>query len=331
MSLVIIVSCTQRNDNSSDEKVNFSNTKTYTVELEKLFLDDQFNISLSSLIQVSNNNLFVTSSSPLHDTVVFAYDIHNSDNKTINSIKNGYGPFEATSINNSSKNITNETISFLALGNAKIIFVDDYLDKSDFTIQPEIFNKLGDVITYHDNMIAFSVEPNVSNGKLIGIYNIDSDTIHYGVPIRVPHQMQPAIRNRIFAICPIPNGFALAFLGDRKVYLINNEATTIAILHLGESDPIEEPFRINNPFDAPSSRPYIPKMEYQDGVLHILLDHEILLVDIPSLNVKTRIKFINYDHSVITPLEFTLNDSHLFVRTTRNKIYVTDVLHEWYF
>ena len=331
ISWLAFLSCTKNDDLPNEVLVEPSNTREITVELRDLFLESPFNISLNSLLQASNDVLYVTSAAtPYQDALVIGYELDATQTHPTPVVGYGDGPFEARVISASNKTTGNDTIVFLSLSSAKLLFINNHQEKSEWIVNPDLFADLGDVVAYNNGQVVFSLAPNSRRGKLIGVYSLEKGTISYGIPLRVPYQMQPAIRNRIFSITPTPDGFALAFVGDRKVYIIDNQARVKDRIYFGESDPIGTPFTISNPFDAPGSRPYIPKMEYQDGVLHVLVDGVLHLLDVQTMEVLSMLKFESIDNENIVPLEFTVNEQHLFVRVGRNDIYRVNLQSEWY-
>ena len=72
--------------------------------------------------------------------------------------------------------------------------------------------------------------------NILRIIDLEKGTIVGGVPLRVPNGYEPAIRNQVFSMASVPNGFAVSFVGDRKFFIVYYSGTIKNEIILGESD-----------------------------------------------------------------------------------------------
>jgi hypothetical protein len=306
--------------------------ETVTVQVVSFIQEPDFQISIRSLIQANHRDLLMTPAVPVDKSVLFSRQIRGNDvnSASYTVIPYGQGPNEAITISMSSKNAAGDTLAFLSLQGAKILFADSSMNVSEHIFSDYVVNKAGDTFAYGNGFIGFSIEPMVGDGDLIGVYHMSNRTLKSGFPLRVPLQMEPAIRNRVFSSAALPDGFVFAFTGDRKVYRVNYNAEVTGIFVLGESDLIEEPFNRNNANDPVSSKPHIPKMEYSNGHLHVLMDSKIWIIDLETGRSLRQLTFTEDSGDALIPLEFSMNYKNIFIRRGRDMIYIAETDGKWY-
>lgn len=321
--MALCSACSNTSEESLVHKIMNESTTVQHVVLSNPIMDTPFNSSLSALVQANRNHILIAAARPYEGSIAFAmrYPFTDSTYHLNGLIREGSGPFEARALHASSKTIGGDTIAFLAFEDAKLIWVDEDLNRSERVLQADFSQRFGDVFAYQGGMVAYSMNPRTGDGYLIGIHHIVPESTFFGIQIRVPVDYQPAIRNRVFSIAPIPDGFAVAFLGDRQIYLLNTRAEITNILVLGESDPIGEPYLVSNPMDAPPSRPHIPKIEYDSGILHVLMDGELLFIDLEKRTITNRLAFVDTQNQPVVPLEFSISGQDLIIRVGRNELY----------
>jgi len=303
-----------------------------SVDVVTYIQDPDFQASIRSLIQANDSGLFMTPVMPVKNTVLFHYDVKNDGPERMSgpSVFRGQGPNEALDISLSAKNTAGDTLAFLSINSAKILFIDAGLNVSERFLASQILTKTGDAFSYSNGYLGFSMEPRLGEGNLFGVYNFQNGSFYAGFPLRVPLNMEPAIRNRVFASAAVPDGFVFAFTGDRKFYRVNYKAEITGIYVLGEDEPIGEPFRINNPKESVSSRPYITKMEYSNGYLHVMMDQKIWVIDLESRQSIAQLEFVDKSGEIINPFEFTMNGKMLFIRQGRDLIHKVEIDQNWY-
>jgi hypothetical protein len=306
--------------------------ETDTVQVFSLIQEPDFQISIRSLIQANHTDLLLTPAMTVDKSVLFSRKIRDND---INSVSDtvipfGQGPNEAVTISMSSKNAAGDTLAFLSLQGSKILFVDNSMNVSEHIFSDHMVNKTGDTFAYGNGYVGFSIEPMVGDGDLIGVYNMSNRTLKSGFPLRVPLNMEPAIRNRVFSSAALPDGFVFAFTGDRKFYRVDYNAEVNGIYVLGESDPIEEPFNRNDANDPVPSRPHIPKMEYSNDHLHVLMDSKIWIIDLETGRSVRQLAFTDDSGGAVIPLEFSMNNKTMFIRRGRDMIYMAEIDSQWY-
>lgn len=247
------------------------------------------------------------------------------ENVLFGIVKSGRGPRESEFLTASTKSITGDTLYFFSHANQKFIQVDKYGTVTDLNIYDKEFSLMGFSFAFNHDFIAFPVEPKFSRDFLIKIYNIKSLEFQSAIEMRVPFGSQPSVRNEISAICSIPDGFALTFIGDRKIYLINFNGEILQELILGTSDEIkiEKERELNS--EPSVATPYLTKMEYVNGTLFTLMEGELWKIDYKSKNPINIINFYNAEDNKIKPLDFSISDSNLFVRLGRSGIASTKV------
>lgn len=336
-SLSIITFCLACSNESVDTVFELSDAPIVEILTIPYIDDPYYQTSLNSMIQANNSRLLVTPANPVAETVLFGYNINaiqqneqNVSSSLINVINQGTGPFEASRIMLSSKNVTGDTLSFMSENSSKIILINTDNEISEFFLDRHIAFMMGDSFTFSGGHIGFSIEPRFGDGHLIGVYNITNGNLKTGLPLRVPIGFQPAIRNRVFTSAAVPGGFVFYFVGDRSFYYVNYDAEISGVFILGKDDPISKPYTINNPMDAPSARPHIPKMEFSNGYLHILMDGLIWIIDLDNGETIRKLKFFEDSNDQLYPLEFTTNNNTIFLRHGRDRILRAQIDHSWY-
>lgn len=328
-TLLVSVGCSRQVSEPTEIVVIAEGVQYIEVLLDSEYIEAPFDASLFSLIQMMSTDIFITSAGAYEGYVLHAFNLDQPlDIKTV--IRHGRGPIETTSISSSSKTIQSDSLIFLSREQAKLLIVTSVGQVSDFEIDSEIYNQIRGAFSMQSGFIAFETNSHLHPKSLIAVLNVNSGAISYGIPPRVPYGYQPAVRNIISHMCPIPEGFALVFVGDRKLYLIDRAANVQRVLALGESDPIGTPFRVSNPSEAPGAYPRIPKMQYHNGLLHVLMDDSLYLLDLESQRVKTVIHFVNREDERMTPLEFSASGDHMIVRIGRNRFYPVQLEPDWY-
>jgi hypothetical protein len=331
IALVLLIACDRSVPVPNEILIDHSRVKNVNVVLDTNFMETPFDASLFSLSHAVGQHVYITSSNSHYGYLVHRYSIgYGFAPEPEPVIRYGRGPGETVSISRSNKTIQNDTLAFLSRENANIILLTSDMKSIDLDIESNVFSRMTGEFALDNDYLLFENTPHLQSGALVGVLDLRNGSIQYGISPRVPYGYQPAIRNVIATVSPIPNGFALAFLGDRKVYIIGYSAVVSRILALGVSDPIEKPYRINDPFEAPGAGPYIPKMQYHNGLLHVLMDGTLYLLDLESQRVKTVIHFVNREDERMTPLEFSASGDHMIVRIGRNRFYPVHLEPDWY-
>lgn len=322
--LLFFIGCS--NNNTLDDKIILPDIVTYY--MTDLDTDIPCNVSLFPNIQASDEGLFIPCL-PMNnstDTSLYLLSLDAEElpccNKSLNGfITKGNGPNEVNNIHSTSKNIEDKSIYIIDKENAKIIFSSDeeitehYFSSSDFMTMDRRS------IVIEDKIIStvFNFD---GDDKIFGIFNLDGKLLNKVVNSRIPRGFEPAARNLVSAICPVPNGFAYTLSGDRTIHFMNIDGEKIKTLKLGVDDELSEPYKIDNPFDSPVSFSYINRMEYNNGKLWVLKEAVIWVIDYKSGNVLKRIKFLEHPNQDVANInEFSLNKDFIFIKCNYDKIY----------
>lgn len=304
------------------------NTKTFTesylnkeVEKDSLFLKKReldFPISLFSFLQANNTGLYISSRAQVDDTVLFKI-IGDITNQPRGVLQSGRGPNEMEFLTSSSKSITGDSLFFFSHANYKFLMIDEAGEANDLSFSNSEFSAMEYSFAVNKNYIAFPVNIRFGKKDLITIYNKDSHEVSTAIRVRVPIGFQPAIRNQVSAICPVPGGFAISFIGDKKIYLINFEGEVFQELILGESDKIEPEQNSRHNLSS-SGKPYLVKMEFRKGRFFVLLEGDIWVIDYGTKNVSKIVRVFDKGNVATKPTDFSIADSTMFVRLGRNGI-----------
>ncbi len=331
IALFLLIACDRSEPTPKEIAIDHSRATVVKVVLDTNFLETPFDASLFALSHAIGQHVYITSSNSHYGYMVHGYSFRNGFEQVLEPvIRHGRGPGEAVSISGSNKTMQSDTLVLRTRENAKLILWTSDMKSRDIEIEASVFAQMTSEFALDNGYLAFQIIPHLQSGSLIGVMNLHQENIVYGLSPRVPYGFQPEIRNALSSICPSPNGFVLSFLGDRKVYRIDYNAQVHQIMALGESDPIPNPHRIKNPTEAPGAKPYIPKMQYHNGLLHVLMDDSLYLLDLESQRVKTVIHFVNREDERMTPLEFSASGDHMIVRIGRNRFYPVQLEPDWY-
>lgn len=307
-----------------------------TIVVKKLlFADDEFSYSNYSFIQSNNSGLYITPPTNFRGAVLYRYELKPKSDTAIVSeiIKTGRGPYEMESIYMSSKTIDGDTLLFSSPNNNTfIIDQEGSLNEWEFNTK-KIINYSFSFSYSHGRLLIPSFSGHQSD-FLFKIYRFKGglvDSVYNSFPPRVPYGFQPSIRNEILGETPIPYGFAISFLGDKKVYILSPEGKTRKEIVLGKSDEIPTPYKVNNPQHSPGAKPYITKLEFYNGHLMALMDNIIWIIEYPSFELKTKIKLLTDENPNNSPvIDFSISDDYLYSRIGREGIYFTKTNFEWF-
>lgn len=330
VSLFILISC----DNNNVITHSLNAPEAETVIVQQPLDDHDFAISLYSMIQVNNSGLYVTPAQVINDSVLYYYP---NERKTLcchkveGIIRQGRGPLEMTDVRLSTKTVTGDTLIFFSSHLSKLITIDNNGLVNEIKLQEPDLTKMGYAFSYNKTHLAFSLEPALGNEHLIEIINTVSGDFVTTFPRRVPFGFEPAIRNQVFSMAAVPDGFVVSFVGDRKLYRFNFNGDILDEIIMGKSEPIGKPYKIQNPQSAPSSKPYIPKIEYHNGYLFVLMDQQIWILKYEDFEPVKRLKILRDPNEEIAPVtDFSVTSDFIYVRMGRNELYRMTTNSNWY-
>lgn len=334
--LVLIVGCKNNKplDNSMID-LSGKNIKDIIIVVKKMkFEEDEFSYSNFSFFQANNSGLYVTPPTKIDDFVLFRYTLIPEEKTTRveGVVRSGRGPNEIELLHMSSKTLNADTLMFTSPID-KMLIVDQMGLLSEW-----------DVDLYSKKIINFGYSFSYGNGRLLipsfnpthkdylfKIYDVSDSLVYNSFPPRVPYGFEPAIRNELLGETPLPDGFAISFIGDRKVYILSSKGELKKELILGKSDEIPTPFKVSNPQEAPPATPYITKMEFYKGHLMVLVDNVIWLIEYPSLKVKSKIRLLKNKQVIESPvIDFSISDKYLYSRIGRDGVFFVETNIDWF-
>jgi hypothetical protein len=321
---ITIVSCTQ-----DDRKVERPNDILIPQDTIAVIVGEpsEFllgNLSLNSLFQSTNKDLYVSAAQSIQGTHVFrfAYSQNGINNEDpILVLTYGRGPNEVVDVAQSSRNANGDTLIFLSKSSGKLLFIDDEGKLSEQHLATEIFTSLADCFSYNDGILAYSLDPNTSDGDLVAIRKLSDGTYRTIIPARVGTETDAAMRNRVFSCASMPDSFAFYFVGDRSIQIVNRGSFELTQVILGLDDPIDNPTKITRPQDVKGAVPHIPKMEYSNGLLMVLFNGQVVGIDTKQYKEAIAYEFYRQDGERVYPTDFTISNDVIYLRQGRNTIY----------
>lgn len=213
------------------------------------------------------------------------------------------------------------TLIFLSKSSGKLLFIDDEGKLSEQHLATEIFTSLADCFSYNDGNLAYSLDPNTSDGDLVAIRKLSDGTYRTIIPARVGTETDAAMRNRVFSCASMPDSFAFYFVGDRSIQIVNRRSYELTQVILGLDDPIDNPTKITRPQDVKGAVPHIPKMEHYEGFLMVLFNGQVVGINSISYGEAVAYEFYRQDGERIYPTDFTISKGVIYLRQGRNTIY----------
>lgn len=332
--LAFIVGCETNKplDTSAFDLTGAENKEVSIVANKMKFEEGELAYSNYSFIQANNSGLYVTTPTVNNGYVLFRYILNPEDETTkVDSfVRSGRGPNEIESIYMSSKTIDGDTLMFTS-PNDKMLIIDQKGILTEWIIDSKRITNFGFSFSYNDGRLLVPSFTPGQTGYLFKIYDVNDNVVYNSFPPRVPYGFQPAVRNEILGETPLPDGFAISFLGDRKVYILSSEGDLKREIILGESDEIPEPFKVSNPQESPGAKPYITKMEFYNEHLLVLIDNIIWIIKYPSLEVKSKIRLLKNRQVKESPvIDFSISDNYLYSRIGRDGIFFVETENDWF-
>lgn len=334
LAVIIIFSCKISDENQFNNEIILANSDVdrEKVTVEKLELENDYLMSFNSFLQSNESGLYVTPFNAVNDSVLFKFSGYNNISKRLRgAIREGNGPNELLSIYLSTKT-TSDTLIFYSMNSSAYLSIDSSGNISEKQRGPVNVFINGSSIGYNKgHFLLPSFNSSHSKNNLLTITNTRLNTqIDFFEP-RVPAGYEPSIRNQVFPIGALPNGFVFSFLGDRKVYTTGFEGSIENIVVLGESDPIEEPYLLSGSSRPPGARPYITKIEFFRDHLFILMDNHIWILEYPDLTLKKILEFNrNVEEDTPPVIDFSINNELLFLRIGRDGLFSSNTNKNWF-
>lgn len=316
------------------EQIEFEENKRTKVTATRIDNENDIYLSSYSPLQANASGLYITPFEAVNDTVLYKYGSDTLNYcclKMEGVLREGKGPSELVRVGTSTKTINGDTLLFYSSGNARYMAID----KKGNVFQPfkaslKAVNASHSFAYSNDFLLLPSFGKPFDEDHLFTLVNVNTNTQQGVFEPRVPAGYEPAIRNEAFTMGALPDGFAISFVGDRKLYTIGFNGEIKNEVIFGESDPIPKPYKITNPSQAPSARPYLTKIEYHEGHLYVLVDNDIWIVEYPSYNIKNIIRIVREPDDMIAPVtDFSITDETLFVRMGRKNLYAVEANPNW--
>jgi len=337
-STILIYSCHKSDgEGSSIIILEKHEDKNVEVTAQRINTSDGYMLSFYSFLQANKSGLYITPVDAIRDSILFEISTNDSSNHQNFShdlsgvIRKGNGPQELLNINLSTKSASGDTLFFYSTNSAAILSIDAEGTVLERKSAPKNVFTNGSAIGINNGFYLFPVfNPIVSKDNLLAIVNKNDSSIIYFYRPRVPAGYEPAIRNMVFPIGAVPNGFAFSFLGDRKFFITNFNGDLLKTVILGESDPIPDPYIINDPSDSPGATPYITKIEFFEDHLFILMENQIYILDYPDLLLSKILRIKHDGESELAPVvDFSVNSEKIFLRIGREGLFTVDLNKNW--
>lgn len=328
----VVIGCGQQKLNSS---IPLNKPDETVVIASRVDMDSKFMISLYSFIQANSSGLYITPSSIFEQTVLYKYPHKRLNECCIELekvIREGKGPGELLQIYSSTKTINGDTLLFYSPNLRKYLSINETGGIiNPFDVSDNIVSTGYSFAYSRGYLLVPTFNRFFSSDSLLTLINVNNDKQKKIFEARVPAGYEPAIRNQVVGMGALPEGFAISFIGDRKLYILDFQGKVKKELIFGESDPIPEPYKISKPKNAPSSKPYLTKIEFDNGHLFVLLDNLIWILEYPSYKPKTLLKVLRDPEEKSAPvIDFSIADETVYVRMGRDGLYDFPINPNWY-
>jgi len=310
------------------------NTETI-IFASKMDIVDDLPMSFYSFLQANESGLYITSPNPFKDSVLYKFPRNKIGEYGVHLngiIREGRGPLELQSVNLSTKTANGDTLLFYSFNDSQYLGLDNKGKIFDHIKTSVNVLNTGSSFAYSNGYLLIpSFSKMLARDHLLTMLNIHDGTQFDFFEPRVPAGFEPSIRNLVFPMGAIPDGFAISFLGDRRVYILGFDGGIKRELIFGQSDPIPRPYTITNPVEAPSSRPYITKIEFHNGNLFVLKERMIWILDYPSFEPKKKIAVIrNPDEDSAPVIDFSVTDDIMYLRMGNDGLYYIQTNPDWF-
>ncbi|MDR9419401.1 MAG: hypothetical protein RI561_10575 [Gracilimonas sp.] len=332
--LIFIFGCEINNrSNISESNLKGNEISETTLVANKMkFEEGEFAYSNYSFIQANNSGLYITTPKINNGYVLFKYILNTKDHtvKVDSFVRSGRGPNEIESIFMSSKTIDGDTLMFTTPSD-KMLTIDQKGLLSEWDVDTKRITNFGFSFSYSNGKLLIPSFSPIQKEYLFKIYDVRNDEVYDSFTPRVPYGYQPSVRNEILGETPVPDGFAISFLGDRKIYILDSMGKIKKEIIIGKSDEIPQPYKVSNPQETPGAKPYITKMEFYNDHLLVLMDNVIWIIKYPSLEVKSRIRLLkNLEVSESAVIDFSISDDYLYSRIGRDGMFFNETNSDWF-
>lgn len=306
---------------ASPENNSVRETTLVDLEVNRLIGHDFYRLSSFARISSLGNKLYIPVSFAQQDTLLFAFDVASSAMRGI--VRSGRGPGELTRLNATSRD-QDGIIHILDMATTTILSISNNLTARTKHIPGLLLPVAGNEFVISDHIMATGISMiNVSDGYLIGFYDMQNETLRYHVKARIPAGFEPASRNIITAMAPVPGGFVFAFAGDKSLQFIDFEGKYRTVARFGDDDPIPAPYPASSFQPGPGAQPYIPKIELLHNDLFVICNGTVYRLDASSFEILENWIFRDSATSEeIRPImDFTITDQIVAVRGFPNELF----------
>lgn len=333
ISLFIFTSCQIESD---DKAIVLNKTDETNIVASKIGIEDELYISMFSFLQSNNKGLYITPPRSIDGYVLYKYPFTKLGECCVRLegvISEGSGPNELLQINLSTKTSLGDTLIFYSINDASYLIIDEEgkINENEIEASNNLVNTGNSFAYSNGHLLLPTFFQTFNSDYLLNIINLRKSKNFNFFPPRIPPGFEPSIRNQIFPMGALPDGFAFSFLGDRKIYIVDFEGVIKYELILGESDPIPKPFKVLNPNDIPGSRPHITKIEYFQDNLFVLLDNVIWVIDYSMLEVKHMIRVLRTTTEKSAPvIDFSITDEVVYLRIGHDGLFYIETDRSWF-
>lgn len=336
--LVGLYGCNSDSFRTQIKEIQLNKPKVESYMAREISKRDRIELSLNSLLQANNKGIALTPRLPISGTSLFYIpdrDINKKRDVCCNElrslIRQGRGPGELQFVYASSETYNSDTLLFYSAKDARFVLFNQSMKQIKARPGFNLHFPVDFRFTLSNGYLLVPLDPQFfPGGKLLRIINTNTGKAINTYDARVPLGYEPHIRNNPSCIVSLPDGFGVAFIGDRSVELLDYQGNVKTRLIFGKSDPIGKPYKIRDPSLAPAGNLYIHKMEFQDGYLYVMVDHIIWIIRYKNLKPVTRLKiFTDIDQEATQANDFSIVSDRLFIRKGWGKLYVLPFSENW--
>ena len=322
---ILLLSC----DDNKTEEIYVSDVKSelndstivypQLYEIEELFAPAQFSL------QSNKGGLVITPRVPVSGYSLFYYlheEIDTCCSQMKGLMKSGRGPGESGAIISGTRTADSDTIVYYSIDTSRFYHYDQNLNLTKDPLVSVRDILITDRFTYSNGKY-YSEATFSDEEKILRIYDSTTKTTKTLIDKRIPRGFQPAARNNIASITSTPEHVLFALVGEKEIFILNNEDQVECKIILGENDPLPKPFKSVSNDDVKRSLQHIFKMEYYDGKLFVLMKSGLVVLN-SNYDFIARFVFSDNNSENLDISDFTVNDEMLYLRKGLSDLYRVD-------
>lgn len=325
--LIFILGCAEENLRSINTyDIEFSPSDSTLIFPEEYEIEELFAPAFFSL-QSNKKALVVTPRMPTSQYSLFYFpheDMDSCCSRMNGLMRAGRGPGESGAIVSGARTYDGDRLIYYSLDTSRFYHFDQDLNLIDDPLMHIRDLMVTGLFTYRNGR--YYTEASFSDEeKILRVYDTNSNTSTTLIDYRIPLGYQPAARNTIASIVSTPEEVLVALVGEKEILVINDENKIEGKIIIGENDPLPKPFKPSPYERVKSTTKHIFKMEYHDGMIFILMESGLIVLN-NEFKFVTRFVFSNNNKEKLAISDFTVNSNKLYLRHGLSSVYRVNYL-----